>query len=173
MSNQLSPGLLAGTSVLLEETGGGKYQVRATVGTSTFLVDEAIAVGGLGSGPDPYDLLSAALGSCTLMTVRLYADHKKWPLQHISVKVTHHRPSLQAKDVFTREIALEGPLDAAQKARMLEIAERCPVHLTLSRGSQVETVMAPDGGKPDGSPPSEDEHMKCMEEACIDPASGP
>jgi putative redox protein len=101
------------------------------------------------------------------MTVRLYADHKQWPLRHIKVKVTHHRPSLQAKDIFTREIAMEGELDAAQKARMLEIAERCPVHLTLSRGSDVVTLMAPGGGQP---PPPEDEHVRCMQEACSDQA---
>jgi putative redox protein len=167
MTDAPSPTLLKGASVLLEETGRGKFQVQATVGATTFLVDEAIAVGGLGSGPNPYDLLSVALGSCTLMTVRLYADRKKWPLRHISVKVTHHRPSLQAKDIFTREIALEGELDADQKARMLEIAERCPVHLTLSRGSDVVTVMAPGGSEP---PPPENEHVKCMDEACIDTA---
>src|SRR3974390_814713 len=113
-----------GEAILVDETRAGRFQVQVTAKTSTILVDEPVALGGLGSGPDPYDLLSAALGSCTAMTVRLYADGKKWPLAHVPVKVTHHRPALQARDIFSREIVLEGPLDESQKAKLLDIANR-------------------------------------------------
>jgi putative redox protein len=74
-------------------------------------VDEPVQAGGLGSGPNPYDLLSAAIGSCTLMTIRLYARRKQWPLERVRLKVTHQRESLEEKDRFVREIELIGPLE--------------------------------------------------------------
>jgi putative redox protein len=166
MAEAKSAGKAVGETIFIEETGLGRYQVEARVGSSTFLIDEPVAAGGLGSGPNPYDLLSSALGSCTLMTIRLYADHKKWPLARVRVRVTHHRGALQARDVFAREILLEGPLDDTQKARLLEVAERCPVHLTLHRGADVMTTLVP-GEQPLGDQPTtECEHMKDMEEAC-------
>ena len=87
-------------TVLVAETGLGKYQVEARAGDAAFLVDEPISAGGLGSGPNPYSLLSAALGSCTAMTIRLYANRKSWPLKRVQVAVRHSRASLQAIDVF-------------------------------------------------------------------------
>ncbi|MEJ1970525.1 MAG: OsmC family protein [Rhizomicrobium sp.] len=155
---------LIGETIVIDETKAGKFQARVTSGSSTFLVDEPAVAGGLGSGPNPYDLLSAALGACTLMTVRLYADQKKWPLERVQVKVTHHRAALTAKDLFAKEIVLEGPLDEAQRARILAIAERCPVHLTLTRGSEVQTTIAP---APTGAEAATGcGHMEAMEEAC-------
>jgi putative redox protein len=155
-----------GEAIVIDETGLGRYQVEARAGSSTFLIDEPIAAGGLGSGPNPYDLLGSALGSCTLMTVRLYADRKKWPLARVRVRVTHHRSALQARDVFAREIILEGPLDDTQKSRLIEVAERCPVHLTLHRGADVETTLVPGDQPLPDKPPTGCEHMKDMEEAC-------
>ena len=84
--------------ILVEETGAGRYQVEVHAGATTFLVDEPRAFGGLGSGPNPYDLICAALGACTVMTVRLYAERKAWPVAHVKARVHHVRGTLQARD---------------------------------------------------------------------------
>lgn len=128
--------------VEVRETGRGKFQVEVRTASGLFLADEPAAAGGLGSGPTPYDLLGAALGACTAMTLRLYADRKGWPLKSALVRIAHRRQGLEAKDRFAREIVLEGELAAEQKQRLLEIAERCPVHKTLTRGSEVVSVLA-------------------------------
>jgi putative redox protein len=155
-----------GESVIVEETGLGRYQVEARVGATAFLVDEPVTVGGLGSGPNPFDLMSAALGSCTAMTIRLYANKKAWPLSRVRVRVAHHRGTLEARDVYSREIHLEGQLDDTQRARLVEIAEHCPVHLSLERGADVETTLAPAADAPSSESQTLGEHMKTMEEAC-------
>lgn len=155
-----------GETTLVSETHLGKYQVEARVGQSTLLIDEPVAAGGLGSGPNPYNLLSAALGGCTAMTIRLYADRKGWPLKHVEVAVRHNRAGLQARDNFEIDIKLEGDLDAAQRARLMEIADKCPVHLTLARGSEVNArLLAPDAVVTPVNGPA---HVECMVEACID-----
>lgn len=140
--SDLKPGV-EGEPVIVEETGLGRYQVEARIGSAAILIDEPVSAGGLGTGPNPFDLLSAALGSCTAMTIRLYAQRKAWPLTRARVRVTHHRGTLQARDNFHREITLEGALDEAQRARLMEIAERCPVHLTLERGAEVTSRLVP------------------------------
>jgi putative redox protein len=156
-----------GEIIVITETHMGKYQVQARVAGASFLIDEPVSAGGLGTGPNPYDLLCAALGACTTMTLRLYADRKGWPLTDVRTAVRHTRAGLNAKDSFELDIALEGGLDDAQRARLMEIAERCPVHLTLARGSQVRAALMPPAMAPiqplDGA-----EHMECMREACID-----
>ena len=93
-------------TVLLAETGRSQFQVEASTGSSTFLIDEPISSGGMGSGPNPYDLLCAALGACTAMTVRLYATQKGWPLRRAGLRVEHHRRTLKTRDRFDREITL-------------------------------------------------------------------
>jgi putative redox protein len=158
-------------TIVIDETKAGTFQVKVTAGSSTFLVDEPAAVGGLDSGPNPYDLLSAAVGSCSLMTMRLYADRKKWPLERIRVKVTHHRDGLAGRDRFLREIQLFGPLDEAQRARIIAISKRCPVHLTIERGSDVETVLLPNTPMNDTAI-GRCEHMHDMSEACSDGIEG-
>ena len=136
--------------VTVRETGAGKFQALVTVGTHHLIADEPESFGGLDTGPSPYDLLAAALGACTTMTLRMYADRKKLPLDRAVVRVDHEKVHEQdmermmdderAKpDVFTRTITLEGDLDEAQRARMMEIADRCPVHKTLERGASVRT----------------------------------
>ena len=116
------------------------------------LADEPATYGGTDAGPGPYQLLSAGLGACTSMTVRMYARRKGWPLEHIAVDISHDKihaqdcadcPDQTAKiDVFQRTISLDGPLDADQRARLLAIADRCPVHRTLEGTIRVETVLA-------------------------------
>lgn len=153
--------------VEIHETGRGKYQVEITAAGTRFLSDEPLSVGGLGSGPTPYDLLASALGACTAMTVRLYATRKAWPLESVTVRVLHRREGLESKDRFAREIVLAGELSAEQRRRLLEIANRCPVHETLEKGSDVITILAqaPLAGGLDPAPRA---HASDMMQACQD-----
>jgi putative redox protein len=127
--------------VIVSDTGRGLFQVQVQAGGAVFDADEPVEAGGLGSGPTPYDLLSAGLGACTAMTLKLYAEQKAWPLAHVQVVVGHvKREDEPPPDLFTREIVLEGELTEDQRARLLEVAGRCPVHRTLERGSAVTTL---------------------------------
>lgn len=155
-------------TITVTETGLGKYQVEARVGAAAFLIDEPVSAGGLGSGPNPYDLLGAALGACTTMTIRLYANHKGWALRRVETAVRHSRAGLNAKDRFELDIMLDGDLDAEQRARILGVAERCPVHLTLTRGSEVAAKLMPAAEARAIQPMDGPAHMECMREACAD-----
>jgi len=134
--------------VLVREAGSGKLAQEIAVGRHRLTSDEPIAVGGQDRGPAPYDLLLAALGSCTSMTLRLYADHKKLPLERVTVRLVHKKiaadqcpdcKTQQGKvDHIEREIEIVGDLEPAQRRRLLEIADRCPVHRTLH--SEVHVV---------------------------------
>ena len=139
--------------VVVTETGKGKFQQSVAVGPHRFLGDEPVAAGGLDTGPSPYDLLTAALGACTAMTLRLYADLKKLPLAGVSVTLRHEKihavdcaecETKEGKiDRIERTIALEGQLDAAQRARLMQIADKCPVHRTLTSEVEIRTSLAP------------------------------
>jgi uncharacterized OsmC-like protein/alpha-beta hydrolase superfamily lysophospholipase len=139
--------------VLVRETHGGKFQQEILTGPHRLLADEPVKLGGLDSGPGPYDFLLAGLGACTSMTIRLYADFKKIPLTNVSVRLQHGK--IHAKDCETcetkvsmvdridRAITLEGPLDAEQRQRLMEIADKCPVHRTLKSEIDIRTVERP------------------------------
>ena len=128
-------------TVVVTETRASTFQQTIRAGRHSLVADEPVAVGGLDSGPGPYDLLLAALGACTSMTLRLYADRKQLPLERTSVRLTHSRvhaadcETCETKegmlDRINKEITVEGPLDADARARLLEIAEKCPVNRTL------------------------------------------
>jgi putative redox protein len=111
----------------------------------TLTADEPLDVGGQDQGPDPYELLLSALGACTSMTVSLYATRKGWPLQAVTVNLRHEKVTGddgKLKDHIHREVTLTGPLDEEQRGRLLDIANRCPVHQTLTRGPiEVETAL--------------------------------
>ncbi len=127
--------------VLVRETREGKFTNQVIVGRRVIRADEPVAAGGLDSGPSPYDLLCAALGACTAMTLRSYADLKGIPLERVSVELKHEKiHALDCAECETREgkidridrlIGLEGTLDPAQRQKLLEIANKCPVHRTL------------------------------------------
>jgi uncharacterized OsmC-like protein/alpha-beta hydrolase superfamily lysophospholipase len=139
--------------VTVRETREGHLQQEVTAGAHRFLADEPVAVGGGDSGPTPYDLLLAALGACTSMTLRLYADQKQLALDRITVRLRHGR--IYAADCATcetkegkidrieRTITLEGALDAPQRARLLEIADKCPIHRTLTSEVLIKTTEQP------------------------------
>ncbi len=154
--------------VRVEETGGGKFQVRVVAPSATFMADEPSSVGGLGSGPTPYDLLSAGLGACTAMTCRLYADRKGWPLDRVVVEVGHSGKTASSPDLFVRKIGFQGELDAAQSARLFEIADRCPVHRTLIEGASVETAHLAGDIPDEGAPDAPEDHARRMQKLCDD-----
>ena len=140
-------------SVVVAEADFGKFAQRIAVdGRFTLSADEPESAGGTGTGPDPYDLLLAALGACTSMTLRMYADHKGIPLRHVEVTLRHQKiyaedcASCDTKagklDRIERVIALEGDLDEAQHKRLLEIADKCPVHRTLTSEISIVTRLA-------------------------------
>lgn len=136
-------------AVHVTERGTGAYAVAISAGRHAWLADEPVAVGGDDAGPNPYQMLSAALGACTAMTMRMYANRKQWPLERVSV--TLHHAKVHATDCaecetragrvdrIDRRIRMEGALDAAQRQRLLEIADKCPVHRTLHSEVQVVT----------------------------------
>jgi uncharacterized OsmC-like protein/alpha-beta hydrolase superfamily lysophospholipase len=119
-------------------------------GPHHLLADEPAAYGGTNKGLTPYGFLSAGLGACTSMTIRMYARRKGWPLASVSVDVTHNKVHGQDAgtetkskiDSFVRTITLQGDLDDSQRARLLEIADRCPVHQSLERSNHIETKLA-------------------------------
>ncbi|CAN5280792.1 bifunctional alpha/beta hydrolase/OsmC family protein [soil metagenome] len=154
--------------IRVEETGAGKFQVRVLTPSSTFLVDEPISVGGLNSGPTPYDLLSAGLGACTAMTCRLYAEQKSWPLERVVVEVGHQAKTASEPDRFVRRIAFQGALDAAQHTRLLDIADRCPVHRTLTESATIETELLANDQPDGGAQSSVEGHAKLMQSACAE-----
>jgi putative redox protein len=130
------------SSATAHETGKGQFQVSVQTGGHSFLMDEPVAVGGLDSGPNPFDMLCAAMASCTLMTMKLYANRKGWNLDGLDVGVTHRKGSAGARDRF--ECALElGNATDEQREALLRIAQRCPVHLLLESGADAPTAIAP------------------------------
>ncbi len=133
-------------------TGAGGFRTEVLANGHPLIADEPVSVGGTNTGPSPYELLTAALGACTSMTLRMYADRKGWPLEAAEVRLEHAKIHCvdcaeasqgQPKiDHISRELVLEGPLDEAQRQRLLEIADRCPVHRTLHSEIRVTTTLA-------------------------------
>src|SRR5262245_34307748 len=142
--------------VVVTETGAGKFQNTVLAGRHRLLADEPTSVGGLDSGPSPYDYLAIALAACTSMTLRIYAEHKAMALGGITVSVKHGKlPAEHCADCgevadgrtgkidrFERVISIEGGVDAAMADKLIEIAGKCPVHRTLMERSAVVTTVA-------------------------------
>jgi putative redox protein len=129
--------------------GAAGFAQEVVAGTHRFVADEPASAGGTDRGPGPYELLLAALGSCTSMTIGMYARRKAWPLEHVTVSLRHERRYIadcenceKPQTLLTRihrEIELTGPLSAEQRTRLLEIANKCPVHRTLTSKIEIET----------------------------------
>jgi uncharacterized OsmC-like protein/alpha-beta hydrolase superfamily lysophospholipase len=141
------PGVPEGVTRVTEADAKGFLQ-HITAGKHMLRADEPETYGGTDVAPSPYQLLAASLGACTSMTVRMYARRKGWPLAGISVDVRHDKVhALDCADCtdndridrFSRRIVLRGKLDAEQRARLMEIADKCPVHRTLEAGARIET----------------------------------
>lgn len=148
LQSEIVPG-----SVLVASTGNGPFEQLLLDGRHVLTADEPAAVGGSDAGPGPYELLLMALGACTSMTVKMYAARKHWPLERTEVRLRHSRVygqdcvDCQDKNVLMdrieRSLNLIGPLSAEQRSRLLEIADRCPVHRTLISRIDIKTVLEP------------------------------
>jgi uncharacterized OsmC-like protein len=140
----------AGTSVTVTGRATGLAQ-EIEAGRHRFAGDEPAASGGTDTGPNPYELLLAALGTCTSMTIGMYARRKEWPLEAVTVRLRHAK--IHAEDCadceervgfidrIERDVELVGALSAEQRARLLEIANKCPVHRTLTSHIRIETKL--------------------------------
>ena len=141
------------TTVDVEESLSGRYINSLRAGRHAWTADEPAAVGGNDAGPGPYELLLMALGACTSMTVRMYAERKQLPLKRVRVRLAHRKIHAQdcadcatkegLLDEITREIVLEGELTEEQRQKLLEIANKCPVHRTLTSEIKVRSKLAP------------------------------
>ena len=139
-------------NAVVRETRNSKFQNTVAIGPHHMLADEPIAVGGEDSGPGPYDYVLAGLGACTSMTMRMYADRKSLPLERVTVTLSHSKIHAEdcaecetregMLDQFDRVIAIEGALDADQRKRLMEIADKCPVHRTLTSEVRILTKAA-------------------------------
>lgn len=119
------------------------FLTRMKVGSHYMLADEPLNVGGNDFGPNPFELVTAGLSACTSMTLHMYAKHKEWDLQKVNVHISHSKEEVEEgtkQDVFTRHIEIQGELDKKQRKRLIEIANKCPVHKTLTQGSKVITL---------------------------------
>jgi putative redox protein len=138
--------------VVVRETRNGRFQQSVAVGPHRLLADEPVAAGGGDTGPGPYDLLLAGLGACTSMTMRLYAERKSLPLERVTVTLSHSKIHAQdcaacetksgMLDQIDRVISMEGALDADQRQKLMEIADKCPVHRTLTSEIRIVTRAA-------------------------------
>jgi uncharacterized OsmC-like protein/pimeloyl-ACP methyl ester carboxylesterase len=138
--------------VVVRETRDSRFQNTVTVGPHHLLADEPAAVGGADSGPGPYDYVLAGLGACTSMTMRMYAERKSLPLDRVTVTLSHSKihaedcaeceTRMGMLDQFDRVIAMEGALDAEQRKKLMEIADKCPVHRTLTSEIHIVTKAA-------------------------------
>lgn len=123
----------------IQETGESTYAVAMTVSGHTIIGDEPVAFGGGNLGPAPYDMLLAALGECTAMTVRWYALQQKWPLEKVEVKLSHQK--IDKVDTFEKQVTVHGDqLTPEQRQKLVDIAAKCPVQRTLQSDVVIRTI---------------------------------
>ena len=130
--------------VVVAENGQGRYQQAVTVGQHQLIADEPISVGGADAGPAPFDFIMAGLGACTSMTLRMYAERKGLALTRISVALSHEKIEVDgvSRDRIIRNITLDGELTDEQRQRLLEIANKCPVHRALAHSLILDCALA-------------------------------
>ncbi|UYZ59130.1 OsmC family protein [Hymenobacter latericus] len=139
---------------VLVRVGADALLADVQAGRHTFIIDEPVAIGGHDRGPTPYDMLLSALGACTAITLRLYANQKQWPLEAVEVRLSHGRVhKLDCEqceqeaggmlEVVRKELRLLGPLTAEQRQRLEAISAKCPVQKTLGKSMRIETTLVP------------------------------
>jgi putative redox protein len=127
-----------------DDAGLGGLQMLVGAGPARFVADEPVTLGGLDLGPTPHELVSAGLAACAAQTMRLYATRKGWPLGAVHVEVEHAKNAAATPpDQFLVVVRLEGPLSVEQQARLIEIANNCPIHRLLAGGAAITTAQAP------------------------------
>lgn len=131
--------------VVVAENGKGRYQQGVTVGQHQLIADEPASMGGADAGPAPFDFLMSGLGACTSMTLRMYAERKGLALTKVSVTLSHEKVEVDGvtRDCIHRDIVLEGDLTDEQRQRLLEIANKCPVHRALSQSMLLDCRLVP------------------------------
>jgi putative redox protein len=150
-------------TVIIRETQNGPFQVEIRSGGVSFLADQSPAVGGRGGGPDPYELLCGALGACTSMTVRLFANQRIWPLSRVRVAVRYLGKNGTNQECFERILALDGDLTADQRSQLFAIAEGCPVHAALTGRSTVATSFGDIGNAEEEARSVQNDHFMAMQ----------
>lgn len=132
------------SDVVVEESGSGRYQQAVRIGQHHLIADEPVAAGGDDAGPAPFDLLLSALGACTSMTLRMYAERKGIALTRVRVALRHEKTDVDGipRDRIRRDILLEGQLTTEQRTRLLDIANKCPMHRTLSQSVLLDSRLA-------------------------------
>jgi len=136
-------GLDMGNTVTVKERAGGIYTQDVLARGHHLYADEPEELGGADLGPSPFEYVLAGLGSCTTITLRMYAERKKWPVTHIAVDVAYKKSGFgkDMKSVFVRKITIDGDLDEMQLKRMLAIADKCPVHRMLEADTEIHTEL--------------------------------
>lgn len=132
-------------SAHISETGESAFAVRIETGGHRIIGDEPVDAGGENLGPSPYQLLAAALGECTAMTVRWFANRQHWPVEHVAVEVTHQKAEREGTpgkvDLFEKRVTIRGDaLTDEQRRRLIDVAAKCPVQRTLEAGAQITTL---------------------------------
>ena len=133
------------STVTVKENGQGRYQQEIRAGKHQYLADEPVDMGGADAGPAPFDFIMSGLGACTSMTLRMYAERKELPLRQVTVELSHHKVEIDGvkHDCIQRSITLDGDLTAEQRQRLLEIANKCPVHRALSQSFLLDCSLTP------------------------------
>lgn len=127
-------------TVIVKENGLGRYQQSVSAGQHQWLADEPVSMGGNDAGPAPFDFIMAGLGACTSMTLRMYAERKSLSLRQVEVELAHRKIDVDgvSRDCIERRISLHGDLSDEQRGRLMEIANKCPVHRALSQSFILE-----------------------------------
>ncbi len=130
--------------VVVAENGKGRYQQAVSAGQHQLIADEPASMGGGDAGPAPFDFIMSGLGACTSMTLRMYAERKSLPLTRVSVALRHDKVEVEGvmRDRISRDITLEGDLSEEQRQRLLEIANKCPVHRALSQSMLLDCALS-------------------------------